>query len=105
MKLLDDFEGFLQADAFSGYDCIYAGGRVLEVACWAHARRKFFDAQGSNSTASKEMLDLIWKLFELERRIADSSPEQRVERQAEAKPILASIKAFLNKQKLIALPA
>lgn len=105
VKFLDDFEGYLQADAFSGYDCIYAGGKVLEVACWAHARRKFFDAQASNSTACKEVLDLIWKLFELERKIADSSPEQRVEkRQAEAKPVLASIKAFLDKQKLIALP-
>jgi len=38
---------FLQADAFSGYDGIFLGssGTIVEVACWAHARRKFYDAR------------------------------------------------------------
>ena len=39
---------YLQADAFGGYDGIYASGRVVEVACWAHARRKFYDADASD---------------------------------------------------------
>jgi len=40
---LSGFEGYLQADAYAGYDEIYAGGKVIEVGCWAHARRKFFE--------------------------------------------------------------
>ena len=44
------YAGYLQADAFSGYDGIYTGsdGRILEVACWSHARRKFFEARSSS---------------------------------------------------------
>ena len=40
---LKDYRGYLQADAFGGYDGIYAGsnGRIIEVGCWAHARRKY----------------------------------------------------------------
>src|SRR5438552_3233222 len=43
-KILDGYARYLQADAYSAYDGIYAGG-VIEVACMAHARRKFFDAK------------------------------------------------------------
>jgi hypothetical protein len=46
---------YLQADAFGGYDGIYAGeagGHVTEVACWAHARRKFYDARSSDPAGS-----------------------------------------------------
>ena len=43
-----DTKGYLQADAYGGYDGIYHTGDVTEVACWAHARRKFFDAQSTD---------------------------------------------------------
>ena len=39
------FTGYLQADAYGGYDGIYHAQGVTEVACWAHSRRKFYDAQ------------------------------------------------------------
>ena len=42
---LKGYTGFLQADAYTGYDALFATGAVVEVGCWAHARRKFFDAQ------------------------------------------------------------
>src|SRR5437867_5375645 len=42
---LGDFCGYLQADAYAGYDALYATGRVTEVGCWAHARRYFWDAK------------------------------------------------------------
>jgi transposase len=44
-RFLADYKGYLQADAYGGYDGIYCRGDVIEVACWAHARRKFFDAK------------------------------------------------------------
>ncbi|WP_406701217.1 transposase [Singulisphaera sp. Ch08] len=47
---LKGFRGYLQADAFSGYDGIYAGGNVVEVGCNAHARRKFVEAQKTDLT-------------------------------------------------------
>lgn len=49
-KFLKNYQGFLQADAFTGYDGIYVGsqGKIVEVACNAHARRKFFDARSTD---------------------------------------------------------
>jgi hypothetical protein len=46
-RFLAGYSGYLQADAYGGYDGIYlsSAGRIVEVACWAHARRKFFDAR------------------------------------------------------------
>ncbi len=41
---LKDFRGALQADAYSGFHHLYGDGAIYEVACWAHARRKFYDA-------------------------------------------------------------
>jgi transposase len=55
-KFLDDFKGYLQADAYGGYDGVYTKGLVHEVACWAHARRKFFDAQETDGRRSAQML-------------------------------------------------
>jgi len=43
-EFLKGFKGYLQADAYAGYDRLYAGQNVIEVACWAHTRRKFFEA-------------------------------------------------------------
>ena len=40
---LANFKGVLQADAYAGFNAIYESGRVVEAACWAHARRKFYD--------------------------------------------------------------
>jgi hypothetical protein len=42
-KRLKDYQGYVQADAFPGYDRLYASGKIIEVACMAHARRKFVE--------------------------------------------------------------
>lgn len=60
---------YLQADAFGGYDGIYAGeagGQVTEVACWAHARRKFYEARTSDAAASTQALAYIRLLYDVE---------------------------------------
>jgi len=60
---------YLQADAFGGYDGIYAGqagGQVTEVACWAHARRKFYDARHSDVAMSAQALAAIRLLYKVE---------------------------------------
>jgi hypothetical protein len=60
---------YLQADAFGGYDGIYAGeagGLVTEVACWAHTRRKFYDAQNSDPAVGTQALAHIRLLYDVE---------------------------------------
>jgi transposase len=69
MQFLKGWSGHLQADAFGGYDGIYAGqagGRVTEVACWAHARRKFYDARNSDAATSTQALAYIRLLYDVE---------------------------------------
>lgn len=58
------FTGILQADAFAGFDALYATGDILEAACWAHARRKFFEIhQAQGSPIAAEALKRIAALY------------------------------------------
>lgn len=61
-EFLATFAGYLHADAFAGYDGIYAAGNVKQVLCWAHARRKFFDAR----TVQPEVAHIA-RLYRVER--------------------------------------
>lgn len=95
-----DCPRFLQADAFGGYDGIYAGragGTVMEVACWSHARRKFFEAQTSDRHPSAQALAYIRLLYDVEDQAKPlSSPERRTLRQAQAVPRLDQFKVYLE---------
>ncbi len=105
VSFLGDFDGYLQADAFAGYDCIYAGGQVREVACMAHARRKFFDALKSNSNAAGKALKLIQDLYVIERSISESTvSEKELVRQRDSVPILEALKTWLDAERLVSLP-
>ena len=68
-RFLEDFRGYLQADAFSGYDGIYAGGDVVEVGCNAHARRKFIEAQTSDPARAAAALAHYRQLYAIEKKI------------------------------------
>jgi hypothetical protein len=48
---LSTFTGILQADGYAGFDHLYEGGRIIEAACWAHVRRKFYGIQVANGSA------------------------------------------------------
>jgi transposase len=99
------FTGYLQADAYSGYDGIFAHGGVTEVACWAHARRKFYDAQDSDSLRAAQMLALIGELYTIEREAKDALDAQRLAlRQQRSLPVLARIKAWLDAEGEVVLP-
>ena len=104
---LKDFAGYLHADAFSGYDGIFTGsdGRILEVACWAHARRKFFDARSSSPVEASLILEMIWRLYDLEDRARPLDDAARRDlRQAEAVPILERLRAELDRLSVKLLP-
>lgn len=101
---LQHYRGYLQADAFGGYDGIYAGG-VTEVACWAHARRKFYDARTSAPAEAAEALARIGQLYAIEKAAKELSPAERAAlRQREAVPILKVLRARLDAWRPNALP-
>ena len=104
---LKDFAGYLHADAFSGYDGIFTGsdGRILEVACWAHARRKFFDARSSSPVEASLILEMIRRLYEVEDRARPLDDAARRDlRHSEAVPILERLRAELDRLSAKLLP-
>jgi transposase len=94
---LKDFRGTLQADGFSGFDGLYVDGRVREAACWAHARRKFYDLHATTrSPLAHEALDRIQGLYAIEEGIRGKSPDERRRvRQARAGPLLDALQQWL----------
>lgn len=94
---LDGFVGYLQADAFGGYDGIYLTKPVIEVLCNAHARRKFYDARHIDAVISHTALAFYKRLYAVERQIKElSPPEKQAIRQAQSLPIWAEFKGWLE---------
>jgi hypothetical protein len=107
----------LQADAFSGYDGIYAGGDVVEVGCNAHARRKFIETQTADPARAAAALAYYSQIYAIEKEIkaeiaklpeggdepAQAAIRLRV-RQERAVPVLEGFKAWLDAQKPDVLP-
>ncbi|HEV8000298.1 MAG TPA: IS66 family transposase [Planctomycetaceae bacterium] len=106
-RFLANYQGYLQADAFSGYDGIYvgSGGLILEVACWAHARRKFFEARSSFPAEASLILQMIRRLYEVEDRARSlDNDARRALRQAESVPILERLREELDRLSSRLLP-
>ena len=97
---LKNFTGFLQADAYAGYESLYNSGKITEVACWAHARRKFFEFHAATpSPIAHEALQRIAKLYAIEADIRGRPPDDRRKaRQARAGPLLIELKVWLQAQ-------
>ncbi len=101
---LKEYKGYLQADAYGGYDGIYATG-VIEVACWAHARRKFFDARETDGVRAAAMLGMVRELYAVEDEAKSMTDDARRDlRQQKSLPVLAKIKAWLDEQIKLVLP-
>jgi transposase len=106
-SFLESYSGYLQADAYTGYDAMFVGvgSGILEVACWAHARRKFFDAVRSYPRQSHQVLEWIRQLYDIEDRAHDLSVDARRElRVREAIPVLDKIETYLTELAPSALP-
>ncbi len=106
-QFLAGFQGYLHADAYGGYDQIYLGSNntIREVACWAHARRKFFDAQSSSPRDAHQILEWIRQLYDVEERARELSADARRElRAAEAVPVLDRLGTRLAELGKRALP-
>jgi transposase len=116
---LASYSGIFQADAYGGYGKLYEpgrnAGRILEAACWVHARRPFFvmadlaenarrKAQGKKpaviSPLALEAVRRIDALFEIERGINGQSPERRrAVRQELSAPLVADLEAWMREQR------
>lgn len=104
VEWLKDYAGYLQADAYGGYDGIYSGGKVTECACWAHARRKFYDAQETDRARATWMLLRVQELYSIEASAKSLTHAERAAvRQEQSVPILATIKEWLLEQSSLVL--
>jgi len=113
------YAGLFQADAFDGYGKLYlpdrSPGRILEAACWVHARRPFFamadlDENARRKAAGKKEMALspiaievvrrIDALFEIERTISgQSADERRAVRQELSKPLIEELQVYMREQR------
>jgi transposase len=101
---LANFGGVLQVDGYAGFERLTAKGVVL-AACWAHARRKFYEIhQGTGSPIAAEALRRIADLYAVEERIRGHAAEERRRmREIQSKPIVAAMKRGLE-QELARIP-
>jgi transposase len=104
-KHLANYAGLMQADAYAGFNKLYDASRkpgpIVEAACWAHARRKFFDlARLKKAPIAIEAVQRIDVLFAIEREINGLLPQERVAvRQERSCPLVAELEAWLREQR------
>ena len=104
---LGDWRGFLQADAYAGYDAMFALDGMVEVACWAHARRKFIHAQGTDAARAAVPLTYIRRLYKVEREARERGLDAdalRALRQDRSRPETERLHAWLLAQVGVVLP-
>ena len=102
---LATYAGLMQADAYSGYNGLYAKGRkpgeIIEAACWAHGRRKFFElAELQKAPVAIEAVRRIDELFDIEREINGKPPDERLRvRQARSKSLVDALEIWLRDER------
>jgi transposase len=116
---LKDYRGYLQADAFNGYDGIYlqSQGRIIEVGCWAHARRKFVEARRLDLARMETALAWIGKLYAVEkdlrqrclnewkkRALEERAGQIAAVRQQRSRPLLDGFHVWLEAEQPRVLP-
>lgn len=117
-QLLEGYQGYLQTDDYAGYHAVGKAPDVTHLGCWAHARRKFVEAQQAAAPAKGKAkgkpapvtkadmaLNYIGKLYGIERMARDQSPEERhALRQSDSVPVLAQLRTWLDKTRDTVLP-
>jgi transposase len=102
---LAGYAGLMQADAYAGFGRLYEakrkGGPIIEAACWAHSRRKFFDlARLTKAPVAAEAVKRIDVLFAVEREINGLAPQERLRvRQERSRPLIVELEAWLREQR------
>jgi hypothetical protein len=115
LTFLASYAGILQADAYSGYDRLFATGRVVEAGCWAHARRKFFEAQATDPVRASYVLGVVRQLYAVEKQARAESERRALPlaeqwalrlrlRQEQSVPLLTTLCQWLEKEQDQVLP-
>jgi transposase len=117
LDFLDGYNGYLQSDAFSGYECLKQKCGICHVGCWAHVRRKFVEVVKATKkhrgkrlnpkSLADEALDYIGHLYDIEKeaRLGDLDHDRIYWlRQQKAKPILHQFKQWLDAKEPITPP-
>jgi transposase len=95
----------MRADAYAGFNRLYEADRkpgpIVEAACWAHARRKFFDlARLSQAPIASKTVARIDAQIGIEREIKDLAPQQRVAVRTErSRPLVVALETWLREQR------
>lgn len=96
-ELLKDYMGALQTDAYIGYNPVLIPDKVKRIACLAHIRRRFIESKKVADKECNYIVELISKLYKIEKATKDSSPEERrLKRQKEAIPILDKLFDYMQ---------
>ncbi len=97
---LDRFRGVLQVDGYAGFERLTVGGDIVLAACWAHARRKFYDVhQATGSPIAAEALERIGALYAIEKEIRGRSADERQGvRDIRSQPLVEAMKPWLEGQ-------
>jgi transposase len=117
---LAGYQGYLQADALAQYEGLYGPDQVKHCCCWAHARRKFVAAAQGGDAWAQGMVELIGRLYAIERELPPLLPpadepqavaarrqreeQRRCWREQHSKPVLAELKKRLDEQQAQVLP-
>jgi len=113
LSFVGDYEGSVQTDGYVGYNFLDTKESIIHLGCWAHVRRKFMDAAKAGSSKSKKSgsvdvaLGYIRKLYGIEKRAKTrklDAEQLAALRQAEAKPLLAKFRVWLEKKSLQVVP-
>jgi transposase len=106
-KFLEGYRGYLQVDAYAGYDAFFKdpGRGLTEVGCWSHARRYYHKALESDVGRMGPALWFIAELYKVEDRASAMTAAERLcLRQIESKPILDELHGYLEKIQTEVLP-
>lgn len=106
-NFLSGYKGYLQGDAYRGYDALFSSGTIIEVGCWAHLRRYFVDAQLSEPGYAAQALALIGQLYKVDRDAREQGLDasaRLVLRQQRAGPIVAELRQWIDELRPRILP-
>jgi len=102
---LKDYNHVLLADAYGGYNGVVASNQMTRAGCWAHARRKFIDAEKAAPEIAREAVEWVGKLYALEKQAKDVSVVERLQlRRQHSAPVLAQLRGRLLTWKEQLLP-
>lgn len=103
--LFKDFQGAIQTDAYAGYNPVFLPDKCQRIACMAHIRRKFIEAQATSKSAAGKILELIAELYKTEKNLKKATPEERhAQRKKKSFCVLKKLYRLIKTQRKSTLP-